>query len=131
MANFADYGALQTLQWVLAQGAPVPPATGMWVKLHIGDPGPDGLGNPAVNDERKLLPMGTAANIGTDGRAQAASNDNVSWPSVPADETYSHVSIWDDETAGNCWYYDAMLASVPVSTGGAFVFPIGQLIDHV
>jgi tRNA 2-thiouridine synthesizing protein D len=51
--------------------------------------------------------------------------------SVPADETYSHISLWDAETAGNCWYFDAMVAPVPGTTGGAFVFPIGQTIDHV
>ena len=130
MANFTNHGALETLKWVLAQTPGVPP-TDLWIKLHIGDPGPDGTGNPALNDERKLIEMGTAINIGVDGRAQAASIDNVSWPSVPADETYSHISIWDAETLGAVWYYDAMLASVPVTTGGAFVFPIGQLIDHV
>ena len=130
MANFTNVGSLETLKWVLAQ-TPIAPPTAVWVKLHIGNPGADGLDNPALNDERKLLDMGVAINIGVDGRAQAASIDNVSWPSVPADEIYSHISIWDAETLGNCWYYDAMLASVPVTTGGEFVFPIGQHIDHV
>jgi len=130
MADFSDHGALQSLQWVLAQGTPVAPAS-LFVQLHVGDPGADGLGNPAANTERMAIPFGTAANLNTDGRAQAASNANVSWPSVPADESYSHVSIWDAATLGNCWYKDAMLAPVPVTTGGAFVFPIGQTIDHV
>ncbi len=130
MADFSDHGALQSLQWILAQGTPVAP-TEIYVQLHVGDPGADGLGNPALNTERKLIAWGVAANTNTDGRAQAASSANVSWPAVTDDETYSHISLWDAETAGNCWYKDAMLAPVPVTTGGAFVFPIGQTIDHV
>jgi len=130
MADFSDHGALQSLQWILAQGTPVAPVS-LYVQLHIGDPGADGLGNPAANTERMAIPFDAAANLNTDGRAQASSNANVSWPSVPADETYSHISLWDALTAGNCWYKDAMLAPVPVTTGGAFVFPIGQTIDHV
>ena len=128
--NFSDYGALSTLKWVLAQTPGTPP-TALWVKLHIGDPGADGLGSPAANDVRVEIPFGAAVNLNTDGRAQAASNINVSWPSVPATETYSYISLWDAVTGGNCWYTDQMLAPVPVTVGGAFVFPIGQTIDHV
>ncbi len=130
MASFSDHGALQTLQWVLGQGTPVPPST-LWVQLHVGDPGPDGDQNVAVNSQRIQVTFGPAANEGADGRAQAPTDSNVSWTSVPADETYSHISIWDAETGGNCWYQEQMVAPVPVAVGGAFVFPIGQTIDHV
>ncbi len=127
--NFSNNGALQTLQWVLGAGTPVAP-TGLWVQLHVGDPGPDGDQNVAANNVRMAISFGDPANTGSDGRAEAESDANVSWPSVPADETYSHISLWDAETAGACWYYDAMLAPVPVTSGGAFVFPIGQTVDH-
>ena len=130
MADFTDYGALESLQWILAQGAPVAP-TQLFVKLHIGDPGKDALGNPAANDERIAITWDAATNILTDGRAQASSDAAVTWPSVPATETYSYISLWDDLTAGNPWYKDAMVSPVPVTAGGAFVFPIGQTIDHV
>lgn len=128
--NFSNFGALSTLQWVLAQTPPTAPTT-LYVQLHIGDPGADGTGNPAVNDVRVEIPFGLAVNINTDGRAQAASDANVAWPSVPATETYTHISLWDALTGGNCWYTDQMLAPVPVTTAGAFVFPVGQTIDHV
>jgi hypothetical protein len=130
VANFTNHSALQTLQWVLAQGTPAAPAA-LWVQLHVGDPGPEGDQNIALNSTRVQITYGAAVNTGSDGRAQAASDANVGWASVPEDETYSHISLWDAETAGNCWYFDAMLAPVPVTTGGAFVFPIGQTIDHV
>ena len=130
MANFTNYGALNTLEWVANQTPATPPTT-LWVKLHIGDPGPDAVGNPAANDVRVQILFDAATNISTDGRAQAVSNAAVSWPSVPATETYSHISIWDAETVGNPWYYDAMLSPVAGTIGGAFVFPVGELIDHV
>ena len=130
MADFTDYGALATLQAVLDQTPPVFPTT-IWVKLHIGDPGKDAVDNPAANDERVEITWGAAINTNTDGRAQAISDAAVGWGAVPATETYSHISLWDDELAGNPWYKDAMVAPVPVTAGGAFVFPIGQTIDHV
>jgi len=130
MADFTNFGALATIEWVLAQSPSTPP-TNLYVQLHTGDPGPDALNNVAANNERKLIPWAQAANIDTDGHAQSVSNAAVSWPSVPATETYSYISLWDDLTAGNPWYFDAMIAPVPVTVGGAFVFPTGQTIDHV
>jgi len=130
MADFTDHGALETLKAVLAQ-TPAAFPTELYVQLHIGDPGSDGLGNPAANTERVLISFAAAANLNTDGRAQAASDAAVGWAAVPATETYSHISLWDAITVGNAWYKDAMVAPVPVTAGGAFVFPVGQTIDHV
>lgn len=130
MADFTDYGALQTIKAVLAQTPDAFP-TDLYVQLHIGDPGADGLGNPAANTLRVIITFGAATNISTDGRAQAASDAAVAWAAVPNTETYSHISIWDDLVVGNAWYKDAMVAPVPVTAGGAFVFPVGQTIDHV
>ena len=101
------------------------------MQLHTGDPGPDGVNNVASNSERKSIPFGQAININTDGRAEAVSDAPISWNPVPATETYTYVSLWDDLTAGNCWYTDQMLSPVPVTVGGAFAFPSGQSIDHV
>ena len=127
--NFTNYGALATLEWVLAQTPSTPP-TQLWIKLHVSDPGPDAANGAAVNTTRVALTWTQAVNILTDGRAQAETDANVSWPTVPADETYSHISLWDAVTAGNPWYYGPMDAPVAVTTGGAFVFPAGQTLDH-
>lgn len=127
--DFTDYGALATLEWVLGQ-TPATPPTQLWVQLHVGDPGADALGNPAVNDVRVGINWQQAANILSDGRAQAVSTANIAWESVPADETYTHISMWDAVSSGNPWYKGAMASPVPVSTGGAFVFPAGQTLDH-
>ena len=127
--NFSNFGALATLEWVLAQ-TPATPPTDIFLQLHTGDPGPDGLDNVAANSERKLTSWGQALNINTDGRAQSATDAAISWASVPATETYSYISLWDDLVAGNCWYTDQMVSPIPVTVGGAFLFPTGQTIDH-
>jgi hypothetical protein len=129
MADFTNYGALQTLEAVMDQ-VPAAFPTDLYVQLHIGDPGPDALNNVAANTERKLITFGPAAQSGSDGAAVVTSDINVSWPSVPATETYSWISIWDNLTVGNPWYKDQMIAPVPVTIGGAFVFPIGQTVTH-
>jgi hypothetical protein len=130
MADFTNYGALATLEWVMAQTPAIPPVD-LWVQLHVGDPGPDGINNVAQNDVRMQISFAQATNIDSDGHAQAVSDAPVSWPSVPATETYSYITLWDAVTVGNPWYFDAMIAPVPVTIGGAFVFPTGQTVDHV
>lgn len=130
MADFTNFGALETLKAILDQ-APAGFPTDLYVKLHIGDPGPNATDNPAANDLRVLISFAAATNVNTDGRAQTVSDAAVAWATVPATETYSHISIWDDLAAGDPWYKDAMVAPVPVTVGGAFVFPAGQTIDHV
>lgn len=123
--DLTDHGAEQTLQWALGQGTPAPPA-GLFIKLHIGDPGADGTANPAANTERKavtFLAIASPAFSGTaSGDADALTAANVEWDALPATETYSHISVWDDATLGNSWYKGAMVAPVGVLAGGIFQF---------
>ena len=129
--DFADHGALETLEWVLGL-APTAPAA-LFLQLHTGDPGADGTANVATENSRQAVTFAAPANTGTDGRAQAATSADVTWTAVAADETYSHISIWDDGGVGlgSCWYKGPMAAPVPVLTGGDFTFPAGQTLDHV
>ena len=121
--DFTDNGAEQTLQWVLGQGAPTPPAT-LFIKLHIGDPGPTGVDNPAINTERQPVTFDTISSPGTpvDGSADSLTLGTVTWSALPAAEEYSHISLWDDLTAGAAWYKGAMVAPVTVLAGGTFEF---------
>jgi len=123
--DFTDHGAEQALQWVLGQGTPTPPAV-LWIKLHIGDPGADGAGNPAANTERQIVTFLTivspAISGSASGDADALTDVNIEWDALPATETYSHISVWDDATAGNSWYKGAMVAPVGVLAGGIFQF---------
>jgi len=131
MSDFANYGALQTLVWVMT-GTGTPPSGGdLYIKLHTGDPGAEGTDNAAANTTRIVASFAAPTNIGTDGRAQAVTDTDIVWLSVPAKETYSHISVWDSDASGNCWYKGALVAPVPVTTGGNFVLPAGSTIDHV
>lgn len=121
--DFTDNGAEQTLQWVLGQGTPAPPA-GLWIALHLGDPGADGTGNPAINTERQPATWQaiTSPGIPPDGSADALTTGTITWLALPATEQYSHISLWDAVTGGNAWYKGALIAPVTVLAGGSFEF---------
>ena len=120
--DFADYGAEQTLRWVLGQTAQAPP-TSLFVQLHIGDPGPDGVANIAGETLRVEYVAGTIdVTGGGTGEAFVLNTGDINWELLAATETLSHVSIWDDVAAGNCWYKGDLVAPVPVVAGGNFQF---------
>jgi len=127
--DFSNNGALQTLKWILGQ-APGTPPTVLYVKLHVGDPGADGTANPAVEDTRQVVSFGAGANISTDGRAQALTDADVLWVAVAGTESYTHMTIWDNITAGACWYKGALVAPVAITAGSNFTFPAGSTLDH-
>ena len=121
--DFTDYGAEQTLRWVTGETPQTPPAS-LFVKLHIGDPGADGNQNPAQETVRQEYIPDTinAPGGGSDGNADVLNNGDIVWIGVAATEEYTHVSIWDDVSAGNSWYKGALLAGVQVVAGGNFEF---------
>lgn len=96
-----------------------------YVKLHTGDPGEAGTNNAAGETTRKSV-TGAAASSGT-----FTSVNDLSWTSVSTSETYSHISIWDDPTAGNCLWTGALTASKAVNAGDTFTIPTGSLTVSV
>lgn len=86
-----------------------------YVKLHTGDPGEDGTSNAAGETTRKVVTY-AAASAGS----KAANGTLPSWTSVSTTETYSHVSLWDASTAGNCLWTGALSSSVAVTAGDTF-----------
>ncbi len=86
-----------------------------YMKLHTGDPGSAGSANASAETERKLITW-AAASTG----AKAIS-------SVPAwtvwdvgTETLTHISVWDDLTAGNFLYSFALTTPRMVFNGDSF-----------
>ena len=127
--DFSNNGALETMKWGLGQTPGTPPSA-LYIKLHIGDPGADGLLNPAAETLRVVVSFAAAANTNTDGRAQAVTDADVDWLQVAAAESYSHMSVWDDISAGACWYKGALAAPVAVAAGSNFTFPAGSTLDQ-
>lgn len=93
----------------------------VYAKLHIGDPGEAGTANAASHTTRATVSLGTAS-------GGSISNDvAVSFTSLAANETVSHLSLWDASTAGNCLWTGALTAAVAVTTGSTLTIAIGAL----
>jgi hypothetical protein len=92
-----------------------------YVKLHIGDPGEAGTSNAAGETTRK------AASFGASSAGTATSDADLTWTSYSTAETVSHISLWDNATAGNCLGSGALTASKTLAIGDTFVIPSGSL----
>jgi nitrous oxide reductase accessory protein NosL len=93
----------------------------VYVKLHTGDPGEAGTSNAAGNTTRQ------AGTFGASSGGVITSNADITWTSVSTTETYSHVSLWDNSTAGNCLGSGALTSSRAVTAGDTFRIASGQL----
>ena len=94
---------------------------GMFVKLHIGDPGEAGTSNAAGETTRKQL-----TNAASSGGVFTSVNDLV-WTNVSTTETISYISVWDASSAGNCLFTGALTASKAVTAGDTFTIATGSL----
>jgi hypothetical protein len=92
-----------------------------YVKLHVGDPGEAGTANPAANTTRQAASW-AAASGGT-----IATDAALTWASVPAAETYTHVSVWDASTAGNHLWNGPLTVPYIVNATDTFTIPSGVL----
>lgn len=94
-----------------------------YIKLHIGDPGEDGTGNAAGETTRKAI-TGAASADGVFTSVNA-----LTWTSVAATETLSHVSLWDSvgPAGGNCLWAGALTVAKAVTAGDTFEIPSGSL----
>ena len=106
----------------LCRGVNYTAPTAFWVKLHLGDPGSAGAGNPAANTTRVQATFGSAASGGS-----IANTADINWTSVPNAETYSHVSFWTASTAGTFLGSDDLNTSRTVAVGDNFTIPTGSL----
>lgn len=108
ISNYAENKLLDTIR---NQSFAV---TTAYVKLHTGDPGEDGTNNAATETTRKSVSWSSASS-GT-----MSSSATLSWTNVAATETYSHWSLWDASSAGNCLWYGALSSSASVTAGDTF-----------
>ena len=92
-----------------------------YVKLHISDPGEDGTSGAAGETTRKALSTGAASG------GQVVSDADLTWTNVSTGETYSHVSVWDASSGGNCLWTGALASPKTVTAGDTFTIPSGQL----
>lgn len=118
--TISNYLELQYLN-LLRNSAGAMPVANVYIKLHTGDPGEDGTANAAGETTRKIVTFSSAA------AGSMASNADATWTSVSTTETYSHISLWDNLSAGNCLWTGAMVASKAVTAGDNFSIPSTNL----
>ena len=121
MTAMSDYLEDELCDHALGTGAWTTP-TNIYVKLHLGDPTGTGTGSPAVETTRVITGAMSASASGLSDNDAA-----ITWLAVSTTETYSHISIWDHLTAGNCLFFGALDASVAVTAGDDFELAAGDL----
>lgn len=90
--------------------------TGLFVKLHTGDPGASGTSNASAETTRKALTLAAAS-----GGSRSATSTLPSWATWAAgSETLTHVSVWDASTNGTFKYSFALTASKSITNGDTF-----------
>lgn len=108
ISNYAENALLDAIRGVSYSAA----AT--YVKLHLGDPGEDGTSNPAAETTRETATWNAASS------GSLVSSATVEWANVSTTEIYTHWSLWDAPTAGNCLWTGALGASASMTAGDTF-----------
>lgn len=86
----------------------------VYAKLHTGDPGEAGTSNAATETTRKEVQFGASSN------GVISLSNSPSWTNVSTSETYSHISLWDHISAGNCLGSGALASTAAVTAGDTF-----------
>jgi hypothetical protein len=95
--------------------------TAFWVKLHTGDPGAAGTANAASNTTRMSATFGSAA------AGSITTTADITWTSVSATESYSHVSFWDSDSGGTLIATDNLETTRGLTGGDNFTISAGDL----
>lgn len=98
-----------TLNWL--RGVAPPTVPGLFVKLHIGDPLGDGTAAPSVVTARVQATMSAAS-----GGQIALTAVSGAW-TMTAAENITHISVWDDATAGNFLFSGVLTTPRAVANG--------------
>jgi hypothetical protein len=108
ISNYAEVALLDTLR---NQSFAV---AASYVKLHTGDPGEAGTSNAATEATRKAVTWSAASS------GSISSSGTLEWTNVSTTETYSHWSLWDASTSGNCLWSGGLASSAAVTAGDTF-----------
>lgn len=121
MSDLSDYLENALLDHIRG-GTTYTAPSGLYVKMHTGAAGEAGTANAAGETTRVAATFGTAASGGSISNTVA-----VQWTGVSTTETWSHFSVWDASTAGNCLFVGALDASKALTSGEDAEFAIGAL----
>lgn len=131
LSNYSENLALNFLFNTSAVTRP----TAWYVQLHMTDPTDSGTAGtqPTITagdyDRKTLGASGlTTSTAGTCNNPAA-----VSWTADAAAATYvfTHISVWDAVTGGNCLGAGALAAPETVVASGVLTMPIGKIIANL
>ena len=108
ISNYAELALLNTLRNTSFA------VTATYLKLHTADPGEAGTTAAATEATRKVVTFSAASS------GSMTSSATVEWTNVSTTETYSHWSLWDASTSGNCLWSGALASSAAVTAGDTF-----------
>ena len=111
--SISNYAELKILEHTTGKTAWTIP-TNVYVKLHTADAGEAGTSSAATETTRKVAAWAAAAS------GSIATSATLEWTNVAATETYTHWSMWDASTAGNCLWTGALSSSAAVTAGDTF-----------
>lgn len=111
--SISNYAELKILEHTTGKTAWTIPTT-VYVKLHTADAGEDGTTAAATNATRQSAAWAAAAS------GAIATSATITWTNVSTTETYSHWSLWDALTVGNCLWTGALASSAAVTAGDTF-----------
>ena len=92
----------------------------VYVKLHIGDPGANGTGNPATETTRK------AASFGASSAGTLTSDADITWTNISGSQDATFFTAWDSATAGN-FLFSGSINGNAYTAGDTYVIPSGSL----
>jgi hypothetical protein len=101
------------LDWL--RGTAITAPTGMFLKLHISDPGAAAANGPSAVVTRNTLTMAAAS-------GGAISLTTLAAYAMTTSETISHFSVWDASSAGNPLFTGQLTASKLVANGDSLTF---------
>ena len=111
--SISNYAEVKLLDHITGRASYTMP-TNVYIKLHLGDAGEAGTANAAVEATRKIVAWAAASS------GSIASSATLEWTAVSTTETYTHWSMWDASTAGNCLWTGALSSSAAVTAGDTF-----------
>lgn len=92
----------------------------VYIKLHIGDPGANGTGNPATETTRE------AASFGASSSGTLTSDADITWTNISGSEDATFFTAWDSASAGN-FLFSGSINGNAYTAGDTYVIPSGSL----
>lgn len=91
-----------------------------WIKLHVGDPGADGTGNPATETTRKQATFNAASGNHVDN------SGSISWTTIAGSEDATHATGWSASSAGT-FGWSATITAAAYTAGDTVTVPAGDI----